>query len=315
MSGKNKYKQYKINYEILKSNIYTNNDNIMIDQYGGGTRILYENKESETSRHIVIKQIEPFFRESYRELYINGILVLSTSDNKNYHEMLVHVPLIHNPNIENVLIIGGGNGGCIKQLCRYRTIKNIHLLDEDNDVINACSIYLSSVSGLALYNSDYRIDESDESMYTRDSRIVTYVGDIFTEIDKLNKDFYDLIIIDFMEENTENVNYLKFLINLNSYLRTNGILVKSLPEYKSELKFNHKDSYWTFVKSLGGFREFLFCSNVYSLKTPPNWNDWYKLRINNLSYFYRGNYEIGLSKPQPRPLLSDRALESMWEAT
>ncbi|MCR4874391.1 MAG: hypothetical protein K5923_01445, partial [Clostridia bacterium] len=46
-----------------------------------------------------------------------------------YDEMITHVPMSVHPKIEDVLVIGAGDGGVVKELTRYETIKRIDLVD------------------------------------------------------------------------------------------------------------------------------------------------------------------------------------------
>jgi spermidine synthase len=45
--------------------------------------------------------------------------------------MITHVPLAVHPNAKNILVTGGGDGGAVRELCRYRTVKAIDLVEID----------------------------------------------------------------------------------------------------------------------------------------------------------------------------------------
>lgn len=51
-----------------------------------------------------------------RFLTLDGIMMLTEKDEFIYHEMIVHVAMATNPDIENVLVIGAGDGGTVRSL-------------------------------------------------------------------------------------------------------------------------------------------------------------------------------------------------------
>jgi spermidine synthase len=60
--------------------------------------------------------------------------------------MMVHVSFAINPKISNVLIIGGGDGGIARELCRYKTLKHIDMIDIDKRVCEVSKKYFPEVS-------------------------------------------------------------------------------------------------------------------------------------------------------------------------
>lgn len=88
--------------------------------------------------------------ESYefgRILTLDGFLMLTEKDEFIYHEMITHVPMAVHPFAKNVLIIGGGDGGAVRELCQYDTIEHIDLVEIDRDVVQVCREYFPTVSG------------------------------------------------------------------------------------------------------------------------------------------------------------------------
>jgi len=77
-----------------------------------------------------------------RFLTLDGYMMLTEKDEFIYHEMIVHPALAVNPGIENVLVIGAGDGGAARELTRYKTIKRIDLVEIDEMVIEVCKKYL-----------------------------------------------------------------------------------------------------------------------------------------------------------------------------
>lgn len=81
-------------------------------------------------------------KEFGRFLTLDGYMMLTEKDEFVYHEMMVHVPMSVHPNVRNVLVIGGGDGGTLRELIRYNSIERIDLVEIDEDVVTACKEYL-----------------------------------------------------------------------------------------------------------------------------------------------------------------------------
>lgn len=81
-------------------------------------------------------------REFGRFLTLDGYMMLTEKDEFIYHEMITHVPMAVHPNPKNVLVIGAGDGGVIRELTRYSTIQHIDLVEIDGMVIDICKTYL-----------------------------------------------------------------------------------------------------------------------------------------------------------------------------
>ncbi|MGI6545812.1 MAG: polyamine aminopropyltransferase [Fastidiosipilaceae bacterium] len=77
-----------------------------------------------------------------RVLILDSYLMLTEKDEYIYHEMITHVAVATNPRIRDVLVIGAGDGGTIRELTRYPFIRRIDLVDIDEDVVTLCKEYL-----------------------------------------------------------------------------------------------------------------------------------------------------------------------------
>jgi spermidine synthase len=80
-------------------------------------------------------------------LLIDDLIMLTEKDEYIYHEMIAHVPLFVHPDPEQVLIIGGGDGGTVRECLKHSTVKHIDLVDIDEMVTRACLQYIPSVAG------------------------------------------------------------------------------------------------------------------------------------------------------------------------
>lgn len=113
-----------------------------------------------------------------RILVLDGYLMLTEKDEFIYHEMITHVPMAVHPHVKDVLVIGAGDGGVIRELTRYPEIERIDLVEIDEEVIEASKEYLPFTS-----------------CKMGDPRVNVYIQDGLKFI-RRKKDEYDLIIVD-----------------------------------------------------------------------------------------------------------------------
>jgi spermidine synthase len=84
-----------------------------------------------------------------RLLVIDGVTMLTEYDEFAYHEMIAHVPLLIHPKPSRVLVIGGGDGGAVREILKHPEVEAVHLCEIDQLVVKACRQYLPSLaSGL-----------------------------------------------------------------------------------------------------------------------------------------------------------------------
>ena len=85
-------------------------------------------------------------KEFGRVLTLDGYVMMTERDEFIFHEMLVHVPMAVHPNVRKVLIIGGGDGGVVRELSHYPEIESIDLVEIDPLLIEVCKKYLPNTS-------------------------------------------------------------------------------------------------------------------------------------------------------------------------
>ena len=89
------------------------------------------------------QRIDVFQSEEFgRFLTLDGYMMLTERDEFIYHEMITHVPMAVNPEIKTVLVIGAGDGGAVRELCRYKAIERIDLVEIDERVVEVCREFL-----------------------------------------------------------------------------------------------------------------------------------------------------------------------------
>lgn len=79
-------------------------------------------------------------------LVLDGVVQLTTRDEAAYQEMIAHLPLYSHPNPKHVLIIGGGDGGVIREVVKHAGVETITICEIDKMVIEAGKKYFPSVA-------------------------------------------------------------------------------------------------------------------------------------------------------------------------
>ena len=125
------------------------------------------------------QQIDVFESNEFgRFLTLDGYLRLTQKDEFIYHEMITHVPMAVHPHISKVLIIGGGDGGVVRELVKYEMIEQIDVVEIDDVVVAVCAEYFPQISNAM----------SDE-------RVTLYYEDGLRFL-RSKQEEYELIIVD-----------------------------------------------------------------------------------------------------------------------
>ena len=103
-------------------------------------QVLFEEKTEH--QHLIIFENQHFGRV----LALDGIVQTTEADESAYHEMLVHVPLFALDHPQNILIIGGGDGGALREALRH-PVETVTMVEIDPRVIDLCKEYMPSLSG------------------------------------------------------------------------------------------------------------------------------------------------------------------------
>ena len=74
------------------------------------------------------------------------ISALTERDEFIYDEMITHVPMAVHPGIRDILVIGAGDGGVVRELTRYDRVEHIDLVEMDPLVVEACRTYLRCIA-------------------------------------------------------------------------------------------------------------------------------------------------------------------------
>ncbi|KAI1793732.1 saccharopine dehydrogenase [Ganoderma leucocontextum] len=116
-----------------------------------------------------------FESETYGNvLILDGVIQCTERDEFSYQEMIAHIPLASHPNPKKVLVIGGGDGGVVREVLKHQSVQEVVLCDIDEG-IQAVPPHMSSL--------------------LNDPRVTVFVGDGFKFLAD-NTSTYDVIITD-----------------------------------------------------------------------------------------------------------------------
>ncbi len=102
-----------------------------------------------------------------RVLTLDGVIQLTTGDEFVYHEMLAHVPLYAHGKAESVCIVGGGDGGMLREVLKHPSVKRAVLVEIDAQVVEFCRTHLPMVSNGAFDDPRTEIVIADGIHYMR----------------------------------------------------------------------------------------------------------------------------------------------------
>ncbi|KAK0060540.1 spermidine synthase-like isoform X2 [Biomphalaria pfeifferi] len=140
-------------------------------------------------------------------LVLNGIIQCIEWDEFAYQEMITHLPMALHPNPQKVLVIGGGDGGVVRELLKYDCVRKVILCEIDQVVLDLCKKHLPSMSSC--------LD---------DPRVTINIGD-GVEFIKKHPEEFDVIITDSPdpEADAEALFNKSYYTDLKGALKQDGI--------------------------------------------------------------------------------------------
>lgn len=144
-----------------------------------------------------------------RMMLLDGAIQITERDEFCYSEMMAHVALCSHPDPKEVLIVGGGDGGVLREVLRHQSVVKATLIDIDEEVISASKRFLPSIS--------VRLDDPRADVRCEDA--MAYITGCH--------DQFDVIIVD----STDPVDFAAGLFGAPFYedvrgaLRGNGMVV------------------------------------------------------------------------------------------
>jgi len=135
--------------------------------------------------------------------------MLTEKDEFIYHEMITHVPMAVHPEVKKVLVIGAGDGGVVRELTKYPSVRHIDLVEIDERVVAVCKEYLKQTA-----------------CGFEDDRLSIHYQDGLKFVRKYTEE-YDLIIVDSTDPfgPGESLFTKEFYGNCYKALKEDGIMV------------------------------------------------------------------------------------------
>lgn len=226
------------------------------------------------SKRFVSEYQEVLLLDTYeygRMLVLDGAVQTTERDEFIYHEMLTHPAILYHDNPKRVLVIGGGDGGTVREVLKHPTVEEVHLCEIDKTVIEVCKEYLPSIS--------FKL--SDEKV-----RIFVEDGNKFLDE---RKGYYDVILLDLSDPvgPAEGLFKRNFYQKVKDSLREGGIMAAQTESpflqedyFKTAVKevkavFKHSRTYLAFIPT--------YPAGMWSFTIASDYNDFSVLKNTNIS--------------------------------
>ena len=156
-----------------------------------------------------------------RVLTLDDLMMTTEGDEFHYHEMITHIPMMHHKSPKTVLVIGGGDGGTIREVLKHKTVERVVLCEIDGMVIEACKKFLPTIA--------CELDNPKVEILVQDA--IEYI--------KNKKNEFDIVLIDSTDPMGpgEGLFTDEFYANVKNSLKDGGIMVA-----QSESPFAQADS-------------------------------------------------------------------------
>jgi spermidine synthase len=211
------------------------------------------------------QKIEIIDTDEYgRVLRIDDMIMTSTKDEFIYHELMSHYPMAHHFG-NNVLIIGGGDGGLARELLKYPKAK-VTMCELDQSVVEMCIVHLNIDDGALM---------SD--------RVHKLYGDAHLNMRRMNKKF-DMIFMDVTDVDVDVSSYLysdEGLRKTKSHLSDDGLLTLHLGSpifHKNQVetlvnrlksKFKYGRLFGTYIPTYGSYWLFAMVGDSLACRSRP----------------------------------------------
>ncbi|MCB2200282.1 polyamine aminopropyltransferase [bacterium] len=158
-----------------------------------------------------LQMIELYETETHGKLLVmDGCVMLTERDEVAYHEMIVHVPLLSHPNPKRVLVIGGGDGGTLREVVRHPSVELARQVEIDGEVVRICKEHLPKIA--AAYDNP---------------KVDLIIGDGIEHVKTAPDGSYDIVLIDSTDPFGPALGLFgeEFYRNVDRILADDGIMV------------------------------------------------------------------------------------------
>jgi spermidine synthase len=192
-------------------------------------------------------------------LILDGLVMTSERDEYFYHEMIAHIPMNSHPAPKQVLVIGGGDGGTVREVLKHPSVERVVLCEIDGLVVEACKEFLPTIAG--------KLDDPKVELQIRDG--IEYI--------KTQKNTFDIILIDSTDPMGPGVGLFTedFYTDVKAALKQGGIMSAQsespfADQKEIKLMYPLLKKVFPIVKTFvgpmptypGGYWSWAFCSNT-----------------------------------------------------
>ena len=220
------------------------------------------------------------------QLFLNGNLQFSSTDEYRYHEALVHPPMLLSGNPKRVLVLGGGDGLALREILKYQSVEQVTLVDLDPDMTKLSNRFL------LLANLNQHSFE--------DKRVRVINDDAMIWLESTNEQPFDAAIVDFPDPNSYALGKLYttrfYRLLRNRLTDTAGMSVQSTSPLFA------RTSYWCILRTIeaAGFTVKPYYTAV------PSFGLW------GYALARRTPFDIPRNPPAGLKFLDDQTLTSMF---
>ncbi len=195
-------------------------------------------------------------------LALDGVIQLTDRDEFAYQEMITHLPMCSHPNPKKVCLIGGGDGGVIREMMRHETVEEIYMCEIDRKVIETAQRFFPKVAHQLSNNDKLRLHCAD--------------GAAFLRKEEFSKGYFDVIIVDCSDPAgpAESLFGKEFYESAYNALADGGVLcaqaesiwlhldiIKEMADFISELQYKKVQYAYTMIPTYpSGSIGFFVCS-------------------------------------------------------
>lgn len=212
-------------------------------QYVYEVEEILHKRKSQFQEIMVIKN--PFFG---RMLILDGVVQITERDEFFYHEMLVHVAMHAHPDPRKVVVIGGGDGGAVREVLRHSSVEKVFFVEIDREVIDVSKEYFPSVSS----------EIENEKVVIRNMDGAEFIKGNTGEFDVIIVDSTDIIgfakslfTVEFFKSVKEGLNDNGIFVTLSESLHFHRKMVVAVQD-TMRLVFPHVDLYTAPIATYAG---------------------------------------------------------------
>lgn len=215
-----------------------------------GQRFCIEVEEVLLNGKSEFQDILIFQSKTYGIVFIlDGVIQVTERDEFSYQEMITHLPMFAQKEPKKVLIIGAGDGGVLREVCKHSCVETIHMCEIDRGVVDVCKHFYPTTLSTNFNDPRLTLMFDDAARYLREEGA---------------SQKYDVIIVDSSDPvgPAETLFESQFFSSLNNALAPGGVVCT-----QGECMWLHLD----LIKSIMDRCKAIFPSVKYAYTTIPTY--------------------------------------------